>query len=150
MPFEPLIVGNPALLSGSVSFLVLKTAEPLAPTTIIETDDAWEVDINWTITGLVAPALGGDWNVRVFLESMDGLNPTGQVGFANVPLASVPPSTNRKYSANISIAAGTVNAGLYKLTAAITYSNLGVPLDMAGFHEGPLMQFIDPGPFDAP
>jgi hypothetical protein len=150
MPFDPLIVGNPALLSGNVGFLILKTAEPLAPSTIIETDDNWEVDVNWNIQGLVAPALGGDWDVKLFLESMDGLNPTKQVGNAKVSLGSVPPSNNRKYTAKIKIAAGTVGAGLYKLTAAITYSNLGVVLEMAGFHEGPLMQFIDPGPFDTP
>jgi hypothetical protein len=150
MAFEPLIVGNPTLLHGDVGFLVLKTAEPLAPSTIIETDDDWEVDVNWFIAGLVAPALGGDWDVRLFLESMDGLNPTQKVGDVKVSLNSVPPSTNRKYTAKIKIKAGTVGAGLYKLTAAITYSNLGIILEMAGFHEGPLMQFIDPGPFDTP
>ena len=150
MTFDPLIVGNPALLSGNVGFLILKTAEPLAPNTIIETDDNWEVDVNWNISGLVAPALGGNWDVRLFLESLDGLNPTKKIGEAVVSLNSVPPSTNRNYTAKIKINAGVVGAGLYKLTAAITYSNLGVVLEMAGFHEGPLMQFIDPGPFDTP
>ena len=141
---EALTPGAPNLLSGSGTIAVEDPADPGTPTTIIETDDAWDVKVDWSIKGLIAGALGGDWKVEAFLASVDGGTSPGSIGVANVPLNSAPPTSARNYTATINVPAGKVSAGLYRLTVAITYSNLGVPQEMAAFSDGPVMQFYVP------
>jgi hypothetical protein len=85
--------------------------------------------------------------VRAFLESV-GPGYEGQAGpTVTVPLASSPPSFNRTYSATISVPPANsiagFNAGAYWLTILINYENLGVPGEIAGVEELPIMQFYD-------
>jgi hypothetical protein len=146
MPFEPLIRGNPALLNGDISVQVIDFAEPASPQTIIEINDPWQVKVDWDLNGLAAPAFGGDWEVAAFLEDMEGHTPEpGKVASVTVPLGSVPPAFARHYTTNMTIPKGKVPEGLYKLNVVITYSNMGVRLEMAAFTEGPLLQFYNPG-----
>jgi hypothetical protein len=130
-----------ALLSGVTTAAVNDPNGINPPSTIIQTEHAWEVRVNWEVTGLVAPFLGGEWLVSAFAESI-GPGGEQQVGAtAVVPLASAPPlPTPRQYAATINVAAGTLTPGAYKLVTLITYQNGGFPLEMAGFVEGPVVQ----------
>lgn len=148
MPFEPLIRGNASLLDGTIAVQVVDFAEPQSPQTIIETNDPWQIKVNWSLTGLVAPAFGGFWHVAAYLEDLEGGTDPGKVASVDVDLNSAPPSFNRQYEAKMTVSAGKVHEGIYKLNVAITYTNLGIKLEMAAFSEGSILQFYDPGPLD--
>lgn len=149
MPFEPLVPGNPGVLSGNIVSLSVLDPDVGTPNTIIETTDPWSVQVSWNIAGLIAGSLGGEWTVRAFLETLEGGPFSGQVGATQViPLISQAPTSPRNYSTTIHVPAGTPPAGLYKLNVAITYDvafgGLHFPQEMAGFIEGPLLQFYVP------
>lgn len=138
MPFEHPFLGPS--LNATVNSVVL---DPVGfqPNTIIQTEDAWVVRVNWQISGPGAPMLAGDWTVRAFLESI-GPGFEGQVGPAKVvSLNTAPPAAVRNYTTDINIAGGAVPAGAYKLVTLINYSHLGVPGEMAAYTEGPVLQF---------
>lgn len=152
MPMEPLVVGLPGILTTNISPLkIFDPGDPLTPNTIIETNDPWSVEVDWSTSGTVAPALGVTWKVQAFLESMDGKPDPGQVGPTEMlTLANghfTPPNTV-SYKATINVGAGVVPAGLYKLNVAVTTTatigGVTIPIEMAGFDEGPLMQFYVP------
>ncbi len=73
----------------------------------------------------------------------------GQAGSTvTVPLASAPAAFNRTYSTTIDVPPANINpwlhiAGAYWLTVLINYENLGVPGEIAGVEEMPIMQFYD-------
>ncbi len=131
---------NPLSLSGTLNALQVFDSGP-NPNTVIRRSEAWSVRLDWSISGGIAPALGGDWEVKVLLESMGG-GFEGQIATTNVPVASAPPAVNRAYTATLNLAGGTVpNDGVYKLVVAILHRNGGVPTRMAGFAEGPFVEF---------
>lgn len=139
-------------VTGNVSLTVLDPSG-IAPTTIIQTDHAWQVRVNWFINGVVAPFIGGKWKVRVFAESM-GNGAEKQIGDTmEVDLNSTPPlPTPRNYTTTLNIprfaddAVKGLDKGLYRLTTAVLYENLLVPLEMAGFQEGPIVQIYEGQP----
>lgn len=140
----PLEVPFPNILSGSISASVLDPQDPGTPQTIIETDDDWNVDVHWQLQGPLAPFLAGTFTLRIFAESLAASSFEGQIGATQTfNLNAAPPSTTRNYAANVVIPAGSVPTGVYKITTVLTYANLGVPLEMAGFVEGPLVQLYD-------
>jgi hypothetical protein len=144
MAFETL---DPAHLTGSISLTVLDPGAQ--PTNIIETDDNWSVKVEWSISGPIAPGLGGDWHVKAFLDDLDGGPFEGQVGATkHISLNSAAPALVRNYTTTIDVPAGTPPVGVYRLVTVITYSNLNVPLEMAAFEEGPVLQFYNPGPIE--
>jgi hypothetical protein len=139
-------------LDGAVSVTVLD--KDLTPNHVLERDLPWSIKIDWFIKGVIAPAIGGDWLVTAYLESMGG-GFEGQVGPAiSVPVSFAPPTHLRKYTATISVPAGVPTQPVppqsraYMLTVTVTHSNTGggVTLQdkMAGFSEGPLLQFYNP------
>ena len=141
MPFEHPFGG---LLAGTMTAHVHDPAGIQPPSTIIQTDDPWNIVVEWSIDDAIAPFLGGDWHVRVFVESI-GPGFEGQVGpTVDVPLASHPPGPPRNYSATVNVAAGFLAAGSYKIVALLNYDMLAVPLEMAAFHEGPIVQIYVP------
>jgi len=122
------------------------------PNQVLETDIAWAVKVDWRIYGLDAPAIGGNWNIKVFVESM-GPGPEKQIGAANVPVSDAAPSLDRHYTTTINMPAGTIATdghedGVYKLVTVITHSNTGAGVTkrdkMAAFAEEPLLQFYTP------
>ena len=134
---------DPAHLSGQVSLVVLDPSDPGTPVNIVETDDAFAIRVDWSITGLAAPFLGGTWHVTAYIDDRDGVAPSsGPLGTKNVPVGPVVLPLPRKYSTTINVAAGAVKAGLYDLTVAITYDN-GPKLSIAAFCEGPILEFYD-------
>lgn len=147
MPFDPLVVNNPAILDGNVQVPNVLDPNTQQPVRIIPTTDSWSISASWDILGLIAPFLAGDWNVSAYLEALDGGTDPGQVGTPPnmtivVPLSSVPLASPRNYSATINVPAGQVRTGLFNLTVAITYTIGGTPEPMAGFNTGPILQFI--------
>jgi len=131
---------NPLSLSGSLDLLQVFDSGP-NPNTVIRRSEPWSVRLDWSIAGGIAPALGGDWEVKVLLESMGG-GFEGQIASTTVALASVAPAFNRAYTTTLNIAGGVVPTdGVYKLVVAILHRNLGVPTRMAGFEEGPFVEF---------
>ena len=121
------------------------------PNHVLQDDLEWYVRIKWQVKGLVAPGLGGDWNIRVNLESM-GKGFEGTIKDQNVPVSSAPIATTRTYETTISLPRGEdvpgLIAGTYKLVLIITHTNTGAGATkrtrMAGFYEGPLLDFVDP------
>ncbi|HRF48615.1 MAG TPA: hypothetical protein PLC98_13395 [Anaerolineales bacterium] len=131
---------NPLSLSGSLDLLQVFDSGP-NPNTVIRRSEPWSVRLDWSISGGIAPALGGDWEVKVLLESMGG-GFEGQIASTTVALATVAPAFNRAYTTTLNIAGGVVPTdGVYKLVVAILHRNLGVPTRMAGFEEGPFVEF---------
>lgn len=129
------------LLTGKASATVKDPDGIEPPSTIIQTDHAWEIQVAWEIAGVVAPFLGGEWFVEVYVESI-GRGAEKQVGATKtVPLANGPVlQSARKYETKIRVPAGDVAEGVYKLVTLISYRHGGVPLEMAAFVEGPLVR----------
>ena len=143
MPFEH---NYGAALSGTIAVSIVDPAAgAYPPSSIVQRDHAWRINVNWTINGSAALGLGGDWTVRAFLESV-GPGFEGQIGpTMSVPVSSATPSFSRSYATTINApAANTIpglNDGAYGLTVLINYSNGGVPGEIAGVVEMPIMQF---------
>jgi hypothetical protein len=130
-----------ALLDAQVTANVVVDPVGLAPSTIIQAEDPFFIHVLWTIDQVVAPFLAGDWQLRVYAESVGG-GFEGQLGpTINVPLNAAPAlPLPRTYHGDVSVAGNTLAPGTYKLITLINYSNLGVPLEMAAFQEGPIIQ----------
>ncbi len=134
------------LLTGTISTLVEDPSGISPPSSIIQTDDAWQVVVSWNISGIAAMFLGGNWTVRVFVESI-GPGPEVQVGTTQVvPLSAAPPATSRSYNTTMPVGAGVLPEGSYKLVTLLNYENAGVSGEMAAFVESPIVQIIPPGP----
>ena len=139
MPFQPMAAPT---LSGNVDPLVVTSTGP-DPTMILSVNTTWYIRVNWYITGYIAAALGGDWRVQAFLESM-GPGFEGPVaGPVNLSLAVAAPATTRNYVLTLTVPANPlIVAGAYKLVLTILHVNGGVSTQMAAFVEGPILQFI--------
>ncbi len=144
--FQP--ADNAAVFKGEVSAINILSPGPL-PTTVISRNTPYTIQVLWKTSGFMAGGLGGNWEVRAFLESMgDGFE--GQVGTAQtVGLATgvLNPATG-EYTYQASIAAPAANtvlnqdAGLYKLVVTIIQLNPG-PTGTAGYDDGKMLQFIN-------
>ncbi|RME49230.1 MAG: hypothetical protein D6791_01225 [Chloroflexi bacterium] len=140
MPFEHPLGG---FLTGTISHTVQDPAGINPPSTVIQTDDPWNVQVQWSIDGVAAWLLGGEWHLRVFAESI-GPGPEVLLGTATVPLATVPPPPPRNFTHTINVPAGTLPEGTYRLVTVINYTNGGVPAEMAGFDDGTVIQLYNP------
>jgi len=134
----------PALLTGNITAVVTDPADPGTPQTIIEKDNPWHVIVNWNLTGPMAPFMAGEFIVKTYLEDIAGTSFSGQIGpTMTVNLNEAPPAPNRAYHRDFTIGASTIPVGVYRLTTILTYNNMGVPLELAGFVEGPLVQIYN-------
>lgn len=141
------------------AFAVQELTMPAAPTTIIRTDQDWRVHVEWNTIGPAAASLAGEFRVAVYLESL-GLGPDLKLpnvpgpNEVTVPLSAgaftplpLPDAGRRDYSLDIDIPAGQVptdtdRSRAYKLIVAVTYREVtGDPGPLAGFREGPVLQF---------
>jgi hypothetical protein len=142
MPFEPQNI-PPNFFTGTINAFAVLDPSGLEPTTIIRTTDTWFVSISWRIAGIVADALAGTWQVRAFLESM-GAGFEGQVGPVQTINLNADPTTPRDYTALLTVPPGTP-AGTYTLVVTINYlTPANQPGFMAGYQEGPILQFFNP------
>ncbi len=122
----------------------------LDPNHVLPRNREWRVRVKWQIKGLCAPGLGGDWQIRVNLESM-GKGFEGTVKQENVPVNSVAPALTLNYDKTVALprpdSFADFIAGTYKLVIIITHTNTGGGVTkrtrMAGFYEGYLLEFTD-------
>ncbi len=154
--FDPNI---PGLIEGQVTtFVVTDPAGTFPPfevgNHVLDPGEAFDVTVKWEVTGLLRPlwlaALGGNWNVQVFAESIGG-GPEILIGADNTVAAD---PTKSQYDVTFTVPAGTLAegnpgdnvSGIYKLVVSVFLnSNLGGPgFDMTGFNEGPIIQVEDP------
>jgi hypothetical protein len=124
--------------------------EDMDPNHVLPRKKEWKVRVKWQIKGLCAPGIGGDWHVRVNLESMGG-GFEGTVKQQTVPVGSVAPALTRNYDETITLprpdSISGFSAGAYKLIVIITHTNTGGGLTkrtrMTGFYESYLLEFDD-------
>jgi hypothetical protein len=60
----------PNLLSGVVYVVVSEADAPGQPAKIIDSNEAWLVDVYWFLGGQVSQLICGQWSVKIFMESM--------------------------------------------------------------------------------
>ncbi|MEV5963649.1 hypothetical protein AB0L70_17915 [Kribbella sp. NPDC051952] len=154
--FDPNI---PGLIEGNVTtVVVLDPANTFPPfevgNHVLNRDDAFQIKVEWKITGLLRPlwlsALGGNWNVQVFAESIGG---GPEILLAADNSVAADPATS-DYAVTLNVPPSTLDegdpgsqtSGIYKLVVSVFLnSNLGQPgFDMTGFNEGPIIQVENP------
>ena len=146
--------GGPGAFVGNVNISVLDpNVAAFPPSTIIQRDHNWAVKVDWQISGSAVKTMNsGQWLVKVFIDSI-GPGFEGQVGATvAVPVLGPPPanppgSASRAYTATINApppntVPGQI-AGTYKLTTVVNHVDAGVQMEIAGFQEGPVIQFYD-------
>jgi hypothetical protein len=144
------------LLQGAIAGATVSEIDGVSPTTVIRTDQAWEVEVQWNLEGSLLGTLFfnfvGEWVVSLFLESMGPTTeyalPTAGGVRLSVDTFTLPDpndETHRDYTTTIPVSANTVDPGVYKMVVAITYESApGTPGPIAGFHEGGMFQFYTP------
>jgi hypothetical protein len=163
--FDPLI---PGLIEGDVTSVAVTDPQPFVHglgNRVIDPTKPFELTIEWELFGQLVPlwlaALGGDWDVSVYAESLGG-GPEVRLGSVAVPASDQLPCTVHssepncvKYSAKVTVppntlaehVPGTDQGGIYKLVVAVFLNSnlLGVPgYDLIGFNEGPIIQAENP------
>lgn len=121
----------------------------VAPTTIIQRDDDWEIEVKLHMDGGATSYLGGTFEVKAYLESIGG-GFEGQVG--ETKIVSLNGNDPQDLPAKIKVPAAKnmpspqPQAGAYKLVTIMTYHKLNSnkPGEIAGFVEGPVVQLYDP------
>ncbi len=139
MPFEPDI---PGYMSGGIRTTVQDPAGLQPHTHIIRLSDAWAIRVQWDISGggvsgLAPTAL---WHVRAYLESI-GPGNEFEVATLDEPLGAAAPSHSYDKVLAVPAAHPLLAAGPYKLVTVITITNGGVPVQIAAYDEGPVLQF---------
>jgi hypothetical protein len=154
--FDPNI---PGLIGGDVTtVVVIDPAGTFPPfevgNHVLNRNDSFQVNVAWEVTGLLRPiwlaALGGNWNVQLFAESLGGGPEILLVSDNSV--AADPTVANYSVTLNVPPTAldegdpGSNVSGIYKLVVSVFLnSELGAPgFDMTGFNEGPIIQVENP------
>lgn len=60
----------PDLLSGGIYVRVSEAENPYLPAHIIDSNEAWLVDVYWDLYGKAASLICGTWRLKVFMESL--------------------------------------------------------------------------------
>ncbi|HEX5688419.1 MAG TPA: hypothetical protein VFX76_00355 [Roseiflexaceae bacterium] len=116
-------------------------------TKVIRTDQAWGARIQFETTGAATSWLTGTWHVGLYLESI-GPGPELELGIQHVPLT---PGANPAYDVTLNVPAGAVGpvpdhqTRPFKLVTCVSYMMPDdTPGPMAGYIEGPILQFYNP------
>jgi hypothetical protein len=136
-------------LEGAITDVQVYDAD-MDPNHVLPRNREWYVGVKWQVQGLCAPGLGGDWHIRVNLESMGG-GFEGTVKEQIVSVNSIPPALALNYAETIALprpdSVTNLDAGAYKLIVIITHTNTGGGVTkrtrMAGFYESYLLEFTD-------
>ena len=157
------VPGGPVLIRGECTrFDVKDPAMPSPPgvgNLVLDPSKPFRIEVDWQIDGILAPlwltALGGDWRVETYAESI-GPGPEVRIGQTSVPVASPGAAVPVKYQAVINVGAGASNlvehsvngpSGTYKLVTTI-FLNSSIPgpigYDVCGFCEGPIIKVENP------
>jgi len=127
--------------SNATGSVVVFEPSSSSPTNIFDTNKDWSARVQWQATIHMS---GGTWRVSLHLASLvPGANLALTGAALTVPVVPGPGPVS--YSEETKIAAGTVPAGTYRLVILIDYiDENGKPGPIAGFIEGPILQFYDP------
>jgi len=139
---------GPGILTGTITGLTVRDMTENLPagekTWILETDDAFSVEIDWQLAGPMVWVVGGYWHVSLYLDDIGVGSSSGQL--AAPPPIPMPPTTSdpMQYSFTFNLAGNSVTEGVYHLTVVINHSADGNPAhftEMAGFAESGPLQF---------
>jgi hypothetical protein len=142
-------------LSGDVLAFTFQDPD-IDPNAVLDIDHDWKIRVEWHVLGAGANNLAGaDWHIKVNIESM---GPQEEKTLENVIVpgtAYLPISTANHvhYAKEITVQArdktqplpDRVNEeGVYRLVVILTHDKVGGfpgPDRVAGFREGPMLQF---------
>ncbi len=138
----------PGPMTGTLTATVLDP-NGVPPGNIIRTSDNWNVKVQWTLKGTGAAFVTKDerWLLRIFVESIGPgpealvppgvtVNAKGGMDQAYDYMFTFPPNADM---------ARPDYSGVYKLIVVLTLTDDdGHPLPIAGFFEGPVIQFYRP------
>lgn len=141
--------GNYPQQSGMSMQVLDNTGSP--PTTVLDTDQPFQVKVRWSVPAAEAAIIGGSFRIRVFAESM-GPGQEKQVG-ATLVEPALPHKTDYEVTINGGMhelqgegeltPGGERVAGLYRFTSVLQHLNPG-PNKVSGYCDGPLVQFRTP------
>ena len=146
----------PNSFAGSITASVIDSSEN-EPVRILESADSFSVRVDWCICGQVIQAIAGCWNVRLFINHVDGvvgptsgqLGPTQTVQVDSVPLQNVPTEGfQRCYSMSFNFPGNTVVPGVYSLVAVVTLFTVSCANpgpqegDLLGYAQIPVLVFL--------
>jgi hypothetical protein len=147
---------TPHALDASISVDVLDPTENNERVRIVETQDPWDLEVDWCICGRFADVICGCWYVQVFIDDIDGVGPAhGELGSAKVNVSegtSTPgdDSSQKCFEYTFHFDPDSVGAGVYNLVVVITLINTPscdeegpVVQDMLGYAEIPVLVFSD-------
>ena len=115
-----------------------------APQTILKTDQAWTVHVHFEVSGPAAPFPHGTWHLECYLESI------GAGGEFEIPEVDIAMGA-WVYDVPMPVAAGAVVPEMapgepstpFKITTTLTAVDpAGTVWPMAGYEEGPIIQFF--------
>ena len=119
---------------------------------IIRTDQDWGVTVEWEMEGILALFLNEEFRLRFFLESIGpgseySLPVAGPVTVGSLTGTLDPVGPSRSYTETITIdhTLTPIDPGTYKLTLTLQVfdTSSGSPYPIAGFVEGPIVQFYE-------
>jgi hypothetical protein len=151
-------------LQGTIGAKVFEVGE--APSRIIDINDPWVVEIDWTLTGPAQRFVSGSWAVDVYMESI-GPGPEFELPTEDLENIPLDPTGDGHYHARFDVPAGFIKTRLenwrkellergqqpdklktdtvYKMVCTVTYKDVGGrPGPIAGFVEMPMLQFYYP------
>jgi hypothetical protein len=112
------------------------------PSTVLEANADFRIDVLWSIDPISALLLGGQWELAAYVESI-GPGPELQVGNTEV----VPLNGTQNYAATIVVPAGSLpnnpsppDSGVYKIVTVLTHRNFTQVTDVAAIEEGPMVR----------
>jgi hypothetical protein len=134
-------------LSGEIGAYITEV-DGVDPVTIIRSDQDWKVHVHWTLSGKLNEFVCGEWCLNLFLESI-GPGRELRLPDEELHVHLKPQPYETRYWETICIPAGRVPVDMcgtpYKLVVTVTYlTPKGEPGPMAGFVEGPVVQFYQP------
>lgn len=146
MPFETPL--PPGFFDVSMSAITAaEIHEPgVLPSTVLRKDQPWSINVEWDTAGLLTGWIAGNWHLHVYLESM---GPGDEVEITDpnehlIPLVPGPSPCHYHFHPDVPLNA-IKEDGAYKLVVTVTYINAaGHPAPMAGYWEGPIIQFYTP------
>jgi hypothetical protein len=148
-------------LHGTIGALVCEVNEQ--PSRIIDINDPWYVDIDWTLKGALQRFMCGSWGVDVYMESI-GRGPEFELPDEDFERIPMDPTGNGEYHARVNVPAGFIKTHqekhweelkekgkgpgetetdiVYKMVVTVTSRDVsGRPGPIAGFVEYPMLQF---------
>jgi hypothetical protein len=130
----------PGLLDGNVTLLdVQDPTENNESTSLIEPDDPTNVVVDWTLSGVFTPVIGGNWEVTLYIDPIGAGTTGGQLGATQVvPVtAGVSPPPLHQGPVTFNVPANTITDGVYQFVVTINHRAQGFPAgsltEMSGF-----------------